>query len=124
MTTLILLIFYIIVGIKIKIGGLFIMDTNILNLLNPELAVVIPFLAVLGKIIKDIVKGVDNGYIPLILGIVSILVCGLYFKANTPEVDTLKWIFNSIVQGVLNAAVAVYGHQMFKNLAGINQEAA
>ena len=89
---------------------------NFLNLLNPELAVIIPFLAILGKILKDLIKVLDNSYIPAILGLVSIVMCALYFMAFDGNTPILQLIFNAIVQGILNAAVAVYGHQLVTNL--------
>lgn len=81
--------------------------------IKPELAVLIPALIGLGAILKNTEKIKDN-YIPLILTGVSLLLSCLYVLGT--EGITPISIFTAIVQGLICAACAVYGNQVYKQI--------
>jgi len=81
------------------------------NYISPELLVLVPVLYVLGEWIKGIDK-IKNNYIPFILTTIGIALSALYLVCTEGISGTC--IFTAIVQGVLVAAVAVYGNQIVK----------
>lgn len=81
------------------------------NYIRAELLVLVVVLYGLGEVIKATGK-IKNNYIPLILTIIGIALSALYVLST--EGVTGVGIFTAIVQGVLVAAVAVYGNQVIK----------
>ena len=85
--------------------------------IKPELIILVPVLYAIGAGIKK--SAIADKYIPLILGIVSILLCSLYVFATTDITGTKQIAmaaFTAITQGVLCAAASVYFNQMYKQL--------
>lgn len=77
----------------------------------PELAVLIPVLYGLGLMLKHM-ESINDKYIPVILTVVSVALSCLYILPSygfNPE-----GVFTGIVQGIVCAAVAVYGNQLYK----------
>lgn len=83
--------------------------------ISPELLILVPVLYVLGIGIKK--SKLKDSLIPAVLGLVGILLTGLYLFA-TSDYNTAKEVmvivFNSITQGVIIAAVSVYFNQLYK----------
>jgi len=78
----------------------------------PELLIGIPFLAAIGQFIKS--SKIDNKHVPVILGIIGVIFAPSLILVFHVIDDTAQAIFTGIVQGVLIAAAAVYGHQIVK----------
>lgn len=87
------------------------------NYIKPELLVLAVALYFLGVWLKK--SSMQDKYIPLVLGAVSIVLASLWVFATSP-LDTWQNIviavFTSIIQGILAAAVSVYGNQVYKQL--------
>lgn len=85
--------------------------------IQPELIVVSIVLYFVGIAIKQL--NIPNKYIPLILGTIGVLICGIYVCA-TCEIATaqerLYAFFTAFVQGVLVAGLSTYVNQMIKQL--------
>lgn len=81
----------------------------------PELFVLIPVLYALGVLIKK--SDISNKYIPLYLGMLSVVLCTIYVFSAT-DVYTVKEglaaMFVSITQGILCASISVYANQLVK----------
>lgn len=93
-----------------------VMDIEALKeLVKPELAILIPVMWAIGYAIKNTQK-IDDKYIPIILGVVSILLTTLGLLA-TVESDLVTLLFAAITQGIIIAAVAVYGNQLIKQMS-------
>ena len=91
---------------------------DIMNYIKPELIVVSIVLYFIGIAIKkaDMIK--DN-FIPLILGVIGIVLCGLWVVATSEILtynDSLLAGFTATVQGVLVAGLSTYVNQLFKQL--------
>lgn len=85
------------------------------NYIMPELLILIPVLIALGKLLKG--TKLADGNIPITLGIISVALCTLFVLSTAPVSggsDIAKAIFTAVIQGVLCAAAAVYGHQVVK----------
>lgn len=83
--------------------------------IKPELLILIPVLYLIGTALKNSV--LKDKYIPLVLGCVSVVLCGIWVFANSPittgaEIATA--IFTALTQGVLLAGASVYVNQLFK----------
>ena len=92
------------------------MDIEALKeLVKPELAILIPVMWAIGYAIKNTQK-IDDKYIPIILGVVSILLTALGLLA-TVESNLITLLFAAITQGIIIAAVAVYGNQIVKQMS-------
>ena len=77
----------------------------------PELLILVPVLYLIGMALKSIKKVPDN-YIPAILGVVGIVLAGVYLLSQmgmTPDV-----VFAAITQGVLCTGCSVYVNQLIK----------
>lgn len=89
---------------------------DIMNYIKPELIVVTLVLYFIGIAIKK-AKTIKDKYIPYVLGIISIMLCGIWVFANVP-INTFQEIliavFTSIVQGVLVAGLSTYVNQLIK----------
>lgn len=85
--------------------------------ISPELLVLVPVMYFIGLGIKK--SKLKDNLIPLILGVVSILLTGLYLFA-TMDYNSVKEvmlvIFSTLTQGVIIAALSVYFNQLYKQL--------
>lgn len=85
--------------------------------ISPELFILVPVLYILGIVIKKSI--IKDKLIPILLGLISILLTGLYLFA-TVEFNNIKEvlmiIFTTLTQGILIAAVSVYFDQIYKQL--------
>jgi len=83
--------------------------------IKPELIILIPVLYLIGIGIKK--SELKNKFIPLLLGVISITLCGLYV-ISTSDITELKEIFmaifTAITQGILVAGASVYINQIYK----------
>lgn len=89
---------------------------QIMNYVKPELVVVSIVLFLIGIGLKKSQMIADK-YIPLILGAIGIVICGIYVFA-TSEIQTSQEIamavFTALTQGVLVAGLSTYVHQIGK----------
>ena len=79
---------------------------NILTYITENALVLVPVLIIIGQIIKNI-QLIPDKYIPLILlpfGVVGAMALG-------------GWTLESAIQGILVTGTAVYGNQIYKQLA-------
>lgn len=89
----------------------------IMEYLDPKLVALVVGLYFLGVWLKK--SSMQDKYIPLVLGGVGIALTSMWIFATSP-LDTWQnaviAAFNSIIQGILAAAVSVYGNQIYKQL--------
>ena len=78
---------------------------QIINYVKPELIVVAIALYFIGMAIKQS-ETIADKYIPSILGIAGIVICGIYVIAMA--------LFTAIVQGILVAGLSNYVNQLIK----------
>ncbi len=87
----------------------------ILEFIKPELVVLAVVLYLVGIALKK--SAVKDKFIPLILGIVSVILATLYIvptsDLSTPQNVALA-VFRAITQGVLCAGLSVYVNQLIK----------
>lgn len=91
---------------------------QIMNYVKPELIVVAIVLYFIGMWLKQ-AAFIKDKYIPLVLGIVGIFVCGIWVMATasfTTGQDIALAVFTAIVQGILVAGLSTYVNQIFKQL--------
>ena len=91
---------------------------QILNYVKPELVVVAIVLYFVGVGLKN-TETVADKYIPVILCIIGIVICGIYVVATCDLKGTQNIamaIFTAIVQGILVAGLSNYVNQVFKQL--------
>lgn len=91
---------------------------QILNYVKPELVVVSIALYFIGVCLKE-VQTVADKYIPAILGVIGIVICGIYVVATCDLKGTQNVamaIFTAIVQGILVAGLSNYANQLIKQL--------
>lgn len=91
---------------------------QIMNYVKPELLIVAIVLYFLGTWLKKAAFMKDK-YIPLVLGIVGIFVCGIWVMATASFAtaqDIALAVFTAIVQGILVAGLSTYVNQIFKQL--------
>ena len=89
---------------------------QIMNYVKPELIVVAFVLYFVGMWLKQ-AAFVKDKYIPLILGIMGIVVCGIWVLATvsfSTTQDIALAIFTAIVQGILVAGLSNYVNQIIK----------
>lgn len=92
--------------------------SEIMNYVKPELLVVAVVLYFLGMWMKQATI-VKDKYIPLILGIVGIFVCGIWVTSTATFAtaqDISAAIFASITQGILVAGLSTYVNQIIKQI--------
>lgn len=92
---------------------------QILNYVKPELVVVAIVLYFIGMALKQS-QTVADKYIPIILGVIGIAICGIYVVAtcSLSSVQNIAMaVFTAIVQGVLVAGLSTYVNQIFKQLS-------
>ena len=87
---------------------------NIVDYIKPELLLIVPVLWVFGKLLKE-AEFVKDNWIPIILGFTGILLAVCYVAGGTDPFG-VTGIFTAITQGILCAGVAVYGHQIVKQV--------
>jgi 1,4-dihydroxy-2-naphthoate octaprenyltransferase len=89
---------------------------NYQEYIKPELMILVPVLMFIGAGVKQLF---DAKWVPIVLGVVGIVLAGLWTLA-TSDIATgqelLLGLFTAVVQGILCAAGAVYGHQVVKQL--------
>lgn len=91
---------------------------QIMNYVKPELLIVAVVLYFLGMWFKQ-AAFIKDKYIPLVLGIVGIFVCGIWVTSTATFAtgqDILAAIFAAITQGILVAGLSTYVNQIFKQL--------
>ena len=89
-----------------------------MNYVKPELIVVAIALYFLGLWLKQAAFLKDK-FIPLVLGIVGIFVCGIWVIATATFAtgqDIALAIFTAVVQGILVAGLSTYVNQFIKQL--------
>lgn len=91
---------------------------QIISYVKPELMVVSFALYFLGKWMKGS-KRIKDKDIPLSLGGIGIIICGMYVTA-TCDFDSMKNVFmalfTSIVQGIMVAGLSTYVNQIIKQI--------
>lgn len=89
---------------------------QIINYVKPELIIVAVVLYFIGIGLKQ-AQAVKDKYIPLILGVIGIILCGVWVLA-TSELGSGQEIalavFTAVVQGVLTAGLSTYVNQVIK----------
>ncbi|MGN1267027.1 MAG: phage holin family protein [Dorea sp.] len=91
---------------------------QIMNYVKPELVVVAIVLYFIGMWLKQ-AAFVKDKYIPLVLGIAGIFVCGIWVIATESFAtvqDIALAVFTAIVQGILVAGLSTYVNQIIKQL--------
>lgn len=91
---------------------------QIMNYVKPELLIVALVLYFLGKWLKQ-AAFIKDKYIPLVLGIVGIFICGIWVTSTADfekGCDILAAVFASVTQGILVAGLSTYVNQIFKQL--------
>lgn len=89
---------------------------QIINYVKPELIIVGVVLYFIGIGLKN-AQAVKDKYIPLIIGIVGIILCGIWVLATSEfgsGQDIALAIFTAIVQGILTAGLSTYVNQLIK----------
>lgn len=88
----------------------------IIEYINPELLVLVPYLYLLGMFLKDS-KRISDNLIPAILGGAGVATAVVWVLASTVPVGVAAValaIVTALVQGVLCAGAAVYVNQLVK----------
>lgn len=91
---------------------------QIINYIKPELIVVAIALYFIGMAIKQS-ETIADKYIPSILGIIGIVICGIYVIAtcSLSGIQNIAMaIFTAIVQGILVAGLSNYVNQLIKQM--------
>lgn len=91
---------------------------QIMNYVKPELVVVAVVLYFVGMWLKK-AETVPDKCIPLLLGVIGIMICGIYVIAtcNLSGVQNIAMaVFTAVVQGILVAGLSTYVNQIFKQL--------
>lgn len=89
---------------------------QILSYVKPELLVVVVFLYFIGTMIKKS-ESISDKFIPMILGILGVLICGLYVFATSKvsgSQEAAMALFTAITQGVIVAGLSNYVNQLIK----------
>lgn len=89
---------------------------QIMNYVKPELVVVAIVLYFIGMGLKQS-QTVADKYIPIILGVIGIIICGIYVVATcslSGVQNVAMAIFTAIVQGILVAGLSTYVNQIIK----------
>lgn len=83
--------------------------------IKPEFILLIPALYIIGIGLKK--SAIYDKWIPLLLGGLSVILCGIYVLATTEIIgwqSVLLGIFTAVVQGILCAGASVYVNQVIK----------
>lgn len=89
---------------------------QIMNYVKPELVVVAVVLYFVGIALKKS-QTVADKYIPLTLGALGMIICGIYVVATcslTGMQNVAMAIFTAVVQGILVAGLSTYINQIIK----------
>lgn len=89
------------------------------NYIKPELLVVAVVLYIIGIGLKKSVSVMDK-YIPIILGVLGIILCGIWVFASSPignAQEVAMAVFTAVVQGILVAGASTYVNQIVKQLS-------
>lgn len=89
---------------------------QILNYVKPELLIVAVVLYFIGMGIKKS-EAIPDKYIPAILGVLGVLICGIYVIASSTvsgSQEIAMAIFTAITQGILVAGLSNYVNQIVK----------
>lgn len=89
---------------------------QIMNYIKPELVVVAIALYFVGIALKKM-QTISDKYIPAILGVVGIIICGIYVIATcnlTGAQNIAMAIFTAVIQGILVAGLSTYINQIIK----------
>ena len=90
--------------------------------IRPELLVIIPVLGLIGAFMKKARPQICK-YVPLILGGAGAVLGAAYTLLFPKEgCDMLQNALMGLIQGVLCAGIAVYGHQMSKQMIQQKQQ--
>ncbi len=87
---------------------------NYTDYIKTELLVLIPVLYLLGMGLKK--SKVPDKHIPIIIGILSIILCAVWVAATTCITnfkEILEAFFVSLTQGILTAGASVYFNQLY-----------
>lgn len=90
-----------------------IMNLNIMELIQPDLIILIAVVYVLGLFFKKI-PNVPDWLIPILLLIISIVLTFIYKAIALGEGMLAVTIVNSLIYGILIAGVCVFGNQLIK----------
>lgn len=91
---------------------------QIVNYVKPELVVVAIVLYFVGMGLKQS-QTVADKYIPIILGVIGIVICGIYVIATcslSGVQNVAMAVFTAIVQGILVAGLSTYVNQIIKQV--------
>ena len=91
---------------------------QIMNYVKPELIVVTVVLYFIGMALKN-AEAVPDKYIPLILGGIGIVLCGIWVLATCPldsGQNIAMAVFTAIIQGILVAGLSTYVNQIIKQV--------
>lgn len=91
---------------------------QIIDYVKPELLIVSVVLYFIGMWLKQ-AAFIKNKYIPMILGITGIIICGIWVigtEAITTKRGIALAVFTAIVQGILVAGLSTYVNQFIKQL--------
>lgn len=91
---------------------------QIMNYVKPELVVVAIVLYFVGMGLKQS-QTVADKYIPIILGVIGIVICGIYVIATcslSGVQNVAMAVFTAIVQGILVAGLSTYVNQIIKQV--------
>ena len=89
---------------------------QIINYVKPELLVLAIVLYFVGVAMKQS-QGVKDKYIPTLLGIIGIILAGIWVVATCPltsNQEIAMAVFTAIVQGILVAGLSTYVNQILK----------
>lgn len=92
----------------------------IINYIDPMLIPIVIVLWCIGKGIKES-KAVKDAHIPGLLAVAGVALAALWMLAHG-QVTGLQLVANAIVQGILCAAVAVWGNQIVKQAKKAKEE--
>ena len=87
-----------------------------MNYVQPELLILAVVLYYVGRSLKK-TEAIADKYIPVSLGALGILLCGIWVVATCPLggiQEIAMAVFTSVVQGILVAGVSTYVNQVIK----------
>ena len=90
---------------------------NIVDMIKPELLILIPVLYFIGIGLKK--SKMNDKWIPLVLGGIGIILAVLHCIATGTYATARDWlltVFAGITQGILNAGCSVYLNQIIKQM--------
>lgn len=88
---------------------------EIFKLIKPELVIIVVACYALGNFLKG-QPAVKDHTIPLVLLVFGIVLAIAYLAISLEQGLTAKAVLEGFIQGLLCAAVAVYGNNVFKQL--------